>query len=258
ARDLLNLHPGHPKLEPEDAQALPRISDDILALYQAARAPVRFRPEDVQPDSRDRAEHLGAGRRALAVAKATDPAARSLGSDDDSLAEGSNNWVISGTRTFSRGTILANDPHRALLVPSLRYWVHLVAPGWNVVGAGEPALPGVSIGHNEVGAWGFTIFPVDQEDLYVYETDPTNPSRYRYRGAWEEMRTIRETIAVKQRDPVAVDLKFTRHGPVLFADPSHHRAYALRAAWLEEGAAPYLASLRLDQATSWAEFRAAC
>ena len=60
-------------------------------------------------------------------------------------------------------------------LPSLRYWVHLVAPGWNVIGAGEPALPGVSVGHNEHGAWGFTIFPIDQEDLYVYETDPADP-----------------------------------------------------------------------------------
>ena len=36
-------------------------------------------------------------------------------------------------------------------------------------------MPGVSVGHNERGAWGFTIFPIDQEDLYVYETDPADP-----------------------------------------------------------------------------------
>ncbi len=85
---------------------------------------------------------------------------------------------------------MANDPHRSMQLPSLRYWVHLVAPGWNVIGAGEPALPGVSVGHNERGAWGFTIFPIDQEDLYVYETDPADPSRYRYRDGWEVMKTI--------------------------------------------------------------------
>ena len=95
---------------------------------------------------------------------------------------GATTGCISGDRTFSRAPILANDPHRAIQLPSLRYWVHLVAPGWNVIGAGEPALPGVSVGHNERGAWGFTIFPIDQEDLYVYETDPNDPSRYRYRG----------------------------------------------------------------------------
>ena len=47
--------------------------------------------------------------------------------------------------------MMMNDPHRDLGAPSLRYWVHLVAPGWNVIGGGEPALPGVSIGHNDFG-----------------------------------------------------------------------------------------------------------
>ena len=56
---------------------------------------------------------------------------------------------------------MVNDPHRAQEAPSLRYWVHLVAPGWNVIGGGEPSLPGVSIGHNEYGAWGLTIFGTD-------------------------------------------------------------------------------------------------
>ena len=61
---------------------------------------------------------------------------------------GSNNWVVSGQRTASGAVILANDPHRQVTNPSLRYIVHLNAPGWDVVGATEPAIPGVAIGHN--------------------------------------------------------------------------------------------------------------
>jgi len=95
---------------------------------------------------------------------------------------GSNNWVLGGSRTQSTFPILANDPHRAQSAPSLRYWVHLVAPGWNVIGGGEPVLPGVSIGHNGHGAWGLTIFGNDNEDLYVYETNPANANEYRYQG----------------------------------------------------------------------------
>ena len=127
-----------------------------------------------------------------------------------------------------------------------------------MIGGGEPALPGVSIGHNEQGAWGFTIFPIDQEDLYVYQTDPAVPSSYLYQGAWESFQVVPETFAVKGQEKVQVALRYTRHGPVLYEDVEHHRVYALRAAWLEEGAAPYLASLRIDQAKSWAEFREAC
>ena len=153
---------------------------------------------------------------------------------------------------------MANDPHRAQSAPSLRYWVHLVAPGWNVIGGGEPVLPGVSIGHNEHGAWGLTVFGQDNEDLYVYETDPANPNQYRHLGRWEEMTVIRDTIPVKGQADLAVELKYTRHGPVVFEDPATNTAYAVAAAWLDYGSAPYLASLRMDQATTWEEFVEAC
>ena len=63
---------------------------------------------------------------------------------------------------------------------------------------------------------------------------------------------------MKGAAPVSVDLKFTRHGPVLSEDAAHRKAYALRAAWMEPGAAPYLASLRMDQAKTWEEFVEAC
>jgi len=171
---------------------------------------------------------------------------------------GSNNWVLSGSKTISGKPYLANDPHRALELPSLRTWVHLLAPGWNVIGGGEPALPGVSIGHNESGAWGLTIFATDQEDIYVYQLNPENHLEYFYSGQWEKLKVLREKIEVKGESPIEVELKFTRHGPVLYEDEKNHLLYALRAAWLEAGAAPYLASLRLDQASSWQEFREAC
>src|SRR5262249_16386348 len=171
---------------------------------------------------------------------------------------GSNNWVVGGARSQSGFPLLMNDPHRAQSAPSLRYWVHLVAPGWNVIGGGEPVLPGVSIGHNDHGAWGLTIFGSDNEDLYVYDTNPANANEYRYRGSWEPMRVTHDRIPVKGQVPAEVDLKFTRHGPVLYEDQPHHKAYALRAAWMEAGSAPYLASLRVDQAKTWDEFGTAC
>ena len=64
-------------------------------------------------------------------------------------------------------SVLANDPHRAFTTPNLRYIVQLTAPGLSVIGAGEPFLPGVSIGHNGTIAFGLTRFYIDQEDLYA-------------------------------------------------------------------------------------------
>ena len=245
---LVDLEPGNPNLGVARGVDLRVIPDDVLKYYLAARANVKFTPEDiVVPEAR--ATQSREELHSLAVTM----------SDVVRFSnEGSNNWVLRGAKTQTGHPIMANDPHRAITAPSLRYWAHLVAPGWNVIGGGEPHLPGISIGHNEYGAWGLTIFPTDSEDLYVYTTNPANPHQYRYKGKWEEMTVRRETFSVKGQEPVTVDLKYTRHGPLLAEDPIHHRAYALRAAWLEIGATPYLASLRMDQATHWQEFRAAC
>jgi penicillin amidase len=217
------------------------------------RTHIVFSPKDAEPTYRREPQSFTARTHSSSTEHSPDQSESSYSS-----IEGSNNWVISGEHTFSGAPILASDPHRAIHVPSLRHWVHLTAPGWDVIGAGEPALPGVALGHNRKAAWGFTIFAIDQEDLYVYETDPNDISRYRYRGGWESMKAVKETIHVKGRRDAVAELKYARHGPVLFEDPDNHRAYALRAAWLAEGAAPYLASLRIDQAESWDEFREAC
>ena len=233
-KDLQYFQGGDPNITPDPAIDLTLINASILEIYNAFRRPLQF----------------GAG------APVEEPSALELSLRDVDI--GSNNWVVSGRLTQSGYPMMMNDPHRTQSAPSLRYWVHLVAPGWNVIGGGEPVLPGVSIGHNEFGAWGLTIFGSDAEDLYVYETNPANPNQYRYRGAWEDMRVIKDTIPVKGQASAAVDLKFTRHGPVLKEDTEHHKAYALRAAWMETGAAPYLASLRMDQARTWEEFAEAC
>jgi penicillin amidase len=169
--------------------------------------------------------------------------------------EGSNNWTISGAITASGKPLLANDPHRVIGLPSLRYMVHLVAPGWNVTGAGEPGLPGVALGHNEHIAWGFTIFGLDQQDLYVEELNPANPLEYKTQAGWKKMEVARETFRVKNAAASEVDLKFTRHGPVLWQDGK--RALALRWVGSEPGTAGYLASLAIDRAENWDQFEAA-
>jgi penicillin G amidase len=240
-KDIEYFQPADPNLEIDPAIDTSLLSDQILDLYHAFRTPLKFTAEEVLPEYRN-----------------PKPVADFNLGFDPAKYNGSNNWVVSGKLTASGYPMMMNDPHRMLEAPSLRYWVHLVAPGWNVIGGGEPALPGVSIGHNDFGAWGLTIFGTDSEDLYVYDTNPANPSQYKYAGAWESMKVIRESIPVKGEMPVSVDLKYTRHGPVVFEDAVHHKAYAVRAAWREVGGAPYLASLRMDQSHSWQEFLDAC
>ena len=167
----------------------------------------------------------------------------------------SNNWTISGNLTATGKPLLANDPHRVIAQPSLRYIVHLVAPGWNVIGAGEPGLPGVALGHNEHIAWGFTIFGLDQQDLYLESLDPADPERYATASGWQRMETRTEVIGVRNSKSVPVQVKFTRHGPVLWQDGT--RALALRWVGAEPGTAGYLGSLALDRAQNWQQFESA-
>jgi penicillin G amidase len=182
-----------------------------------------------------------------------------IGSDDrielPANAVGSNNWTISGALTVSGKPLLANDPHRVIALPSLRYMVHLVAPGWDVIGAGEPGLPGVALGHNEHIAWGFTIFALDQQDLYLEDLNPADPMQYKTEGGWQRMEVQHGTFNIKGEAPKEVDLKFTRHGPVLWDDSK--RALALRWSGSEPGTAGYLASLAVDRARNWEQFESA-
>jgi len=264
AQRLKELPPDHPaittalyppwELEVPEGLDFSRIPANALEVVNLGTSGVEFTPEKLAGVIE-------------AVGRADDPEVLARLAELDALyaqqrAEeaidmGSNNWVVAPHLTATGRPILANDPHRAQSVPSLRYIAHLVAPGLNVIGAGEPALPGISIGHNETIAFGLTIWAADQEDVYVYETNPDNPNEYWYQGRWEPMEIVRELIPVRGAEPVEVELKFTRHGPVVYEDPENHMAIGFRAAWLEPGMAPYFGSVEYMRAQNWDEFLAA-
>ncbi len=180
-----------------------------------------------------------------------------VAADQMEAVEGSNNWVVAPNKSATGRAIMANDPHRAYSVPSLRYITHLSAPGLNVIGAGEPALPGVSIGHNGSIAFGLTIFPIDQEDLYVYELNPADATQYRYKGSWEPIRVIKDEVAVKGSAAQRIELSFTRHGPVIHFDAVKHRAYAVRSGWMEPGMSAYFCSIASMLAKDFPSFERA-
>ncbi len=159
---------------------------------------------------------------------------------------GSNNWAIHGSRTASGQAIVANDPHRGVTNPSLRYVVHLDAPGWTTIGSTEPVLPGVAIGHNGRIAWGLTIVGTDQSDVYVEQVNPDDPKQVRWGDGWEEVRIITETVQVKDGEPETIELEFSRHGPIFHRDPENNLAYAMRSTMHEAGTTGYLSGLRLN------------
>lgn len=251
AQKLYYFHPKEPDLTLPKGISKDLLHKDLLAPYNAFRKGLEFHPEDINVAFRNSAEDFS---RKLAIQQSE--------LENHQVFEkfdiGSNNWIISGEKTESGFPIMANDPHRLHAVPSLRYWVHLNAPGWNVIGAGEPTIPGVSIGHNGQGAWGLTIFETDNEDMRVYDIHPENPHQYFYKGQWTDMDKIQDTIKVKGQADEIVTHYYTIHGPVTYIDEGLGKAVAVECAWLEPGGAPYLASLRMDQSQTWEEFREAC
>lgn len=252
ATALLNLQPGDPRLQLDPSFSKELLLKPLLEPYTAFRAPLSFLPADIiNPEYRNQATT------ALLMESARLELLAAAEKEITSIT-GSNNWVISGSRTASGKPLLANDPHRAITIPSLRYAVHLEAPGWNVIGAGEPTIPGVSIGHNEAAAWGLTIFSIDGEDVMVYDLNPDNPHQYRYKNKWVDFTDQSDTIQVKDGQARAVTHHYTIHNPVTWIDTLLKKAIAIRCAWLEPGSAPYLASLRMNQCTSWEAFREAC
>ena len=243
-KELIWFHPKEPNIDLDKSIDTSLLFEDILAPYFAFRKPVRFEEEYLQKDYRK--------SNAMTIMN------RYNDLSQDSLELGSNNWVVDGSKTKDGHTYMANDPHRRIAVPSLRYMAHLVAPGWNVIGGGEPEIPGISIGHNNSGAWGLTVFRTDGEDLYQYELNPKNPSQYKSNGVWMDFEIIEETIDVKGEKSKKVKLYYSHHGPVTYINEKALKAFAVRCAWLESGGSPYLASLRMDQAETWEEFQEAC
>ena len=235
-RFRVKLEPGWTTKIPEglDPCSIPK---GVLAAYDLATRPVTFARAE---ERKAMLEH--------------DPDKFLTEADQQRDTIGSNNWVVAPSRTATGRAILANDPHREHSVPSLRYIVGLNAPGLSVIGAGEPALPGISIGHNGTIAFGLTIFNVDQEDLYVYELNPADPNQYRYRDGWETMRVVHESIEVKGEGARDVALKFTRHGPVIYVDDANKRAFAIRSVWFEPGTSAYFGSSDYMTAKDWNGF----
>ena len=241
-KEIMWFHPKDPDISLDNDLTYEDLKQDILRLYNAYREPIEFKKNYILEKYQSE-DDIAFNKSNIHI--------------NDEYSIGSNNWAISGDKSFNGYPILANDPHRSLSNPSLRYMAHLVAPGWNVIGGGEPEIPGISIGHNGIGAWGLTVFRTDAEDLYVYDLNPNNNLQYMYKGEWRNFEIINESIAVKDKEDINVELFYSVHGPVTFIDKKRKKAYAVKNGWSEVGGSPYLASLRMDQAKNWEEYREA-
>ena len=227
------------KLNDIIAETIGRVGAPPFFAALAAEVPsqgVRLKPDATYPSGRG--DDSARGVRLLER--------RSLGEGgqpDQSVAR------ASSRATANRdGELSLSEAQRTLTTPSPRYFVHLKAPGWNVIGATSPWLPGVAIGHNERVAWGMTPIEADTQDVFVEEGGT--------RGT--ETRVVSDAIVVKgRREPFVFDTEITPHGMVIAVDRERGRVFVLQWSGLQPGAAAGLGALALDRAQSAAAFRLA-
>ena len=161
----------------------------------------------------------------------------------DPFRPGSNNWVVSGRHTVSGKPLLSNDMHLDHQMPNLWYEVHLrittaattapaTAGAFDVAGVTLPGIPFVLVGHNQRIGWGFTNVGPTVEDDFIEEFNAQG--QYKTPAGWVHAQHRQETIHVKGKPDVTLDVVTTRHGPII-TDllPGETRQIALR--WLQTG-----------------------
>ena len=129
--------------------------------------------------------------------------------------EGSNAWVVAGSRTQSGKPLLAGDPHIRFSAPSVWYEAHLSAPGFDLYGHYQALMPFASLGMNRDFGWSITMFQNDDLDLIAEKVNPDNPDQVWYRGKWVDMTRSEQQIAVKGQAPVTLVLRQSPHGPIV-------------------------------------------
>jgi penicillin amidase len=182
---------------------------------------------------------------------------------------GSNNWVVDGTMTVSGKPMLANDPHLSARLPSTWYLAHVSAGDFEVIGATLPGSPAVALGRNRFIAWGATNVAADVEDLYRERLDASG-THAEFRGVQEPITVIPETILVKGGAAVRVDVRVTRHGPLVSdainannaaskigPKPPPLEPLAFRWTALDADDLTVPSFMKLNEARNWTEFTGA-
>jgi penicillin amidase len=196
-----------------------------------------------------------------ATAQAATPAVNRLADDLQEFFAvmpprgGSNNWVVSGSRTATGRPILANDPHLDASLPSHWYFAAVRTPRWANAGATFIGGPTILVGHNGTACWGLTAGLVDNTDLFIEEVGPDSAS-VRQGTGFRPCEVVEEVIPVKGAAPVTERVLITPRGPIISpALVETAEALSMRAAWLDP--VPITGLFRVGQVQSFAEFRAA-
>jgi penicillin amidase len=128
---------------------------------------------------------------------------------------GSNAWAVSGSKTESGEVIVSNDTHIGYMIPQTWYEAHLQSPGFELYGHYLAGVPFAMIGRDRYKAWGVTMLLNDDMDFYAEQPSPGDSTLFLYEGNYELCEQKQYTIHVKDSQDTTIQVRVTRHGPVI-------------------------------------------
>lgn len=128
---------------------------------------------------------------------------------------GSNSWVVNANKTSTGSVLFANDPHIGYAQPSVWYEAHIVTPNYEMYGYHLAGIPFPLLGHNRDYAYGLTMFENDDIDFYQEINNPSNIDEYKTPTGYAAYKKSTKTIKVKDEDDVILNIKSSRHGPIM-------------------------------------------
>ncbi|MDH0863785.1 penicillin acylase family protein [Mitsuaria sp. GD03876] len=129
--------------------------------------------------------------------------------------EGSNAWVVAGSRTASGKPLLAGDPHIAYSAPAVWWEAHLRTPQFELYGHHLALNPMALLGHNQRFGWSLTMFQNDDVDLVAEKINPANPNEVWFKDRWVPMTARQEILKVKGQADQVLTLRRSPHGPIV-------------------------------------------
>ncbi len=128
----------------------------------------------------------------------------------------SNNWAIAPQNSRSGKSLLANDTHLPLSMPSAWNFVQIRSPKYQAAGVSIAGVPAVVAGFNGKLGWGMTMVMGDNQDLFLEKIKRENGRLlYLADGKWLPAQQRQETFFIKGQRPIRETLYETRHGPLL-------------------------------------------
>lgn len=189
-------------------------------------------------------------------------------------SSGSNCWVYKNNDSLGSSSLLANDVHLPLSIPSRWLQMQITSPEISAIGLSLPGIPMILSGRNENIAWGISNLMVDDFDYFIEKIE--NDSYYVDENNKVKLTYIKDTINIKSETPyiyykrrtnkslIISDFHLNKHHGLIFdsddkIDTTFYSQNALTFKWVGRKTSDEILTLyQLLIAKNFEDFSSAC